>query len=105
MRLLVTLFLFAQSTWVGADITPERQEMLLHMLQQDCGSCHGMTLKGGLGPPLTPEILRGKSSVYLRDTILDGREGTPMAPWKLFIAEEEAEWLVQLLKRGGAGAH
>ena len=27
-----------------------RQDELLHLLRQDCGSCHGLTLRGGLGP-------------------------------------------------------
>ena len=37
-----------------------RQRELLHLLKQDCGACHGMTLQGGLGTPLTAEALRDK---------------------------------------------
>lgn len=40
--------------------SPERQRALVHLVRQDCGSCHGMTLQGGLGPALTPEALRDK---------------------------------------------
>ena len=29
-----------------------RQRELVHMVRQDCGSCHGMHLTGGMGPPL-----------------------------------------------------
>jgi cytochrome c55X len=31
---------------------------LVRMVRQDCGSCHGMTLNGGLGPALTVEALK-----------------------------------------------
>jgi cytochrome c55X len=85
-----------------ADITPARQQQLLYLLRQDCGSCHGMTLQGGLGPALTPQALSGKSSDMLRAVILHGRPGTPMAPWQPFMSEPEAAWLVQQLLEGKA---
>jgi len=37
------------------EISAERQTELLYLLKQDCGSCHGMTLQGGLGSSLLPE--------------------------------------------------
>lgn len=80
----------------------QRQQQLRHLLLQDCGSCHGMTLQGGLGPALTPQALAGKPPVMLRDVILHGRPGTPMPPWKGLLTEREAEWLVQLLLDGRA---
>jgi len=70
------------------------------MLIQDCGSCHGGTLKGGLGPALTAEALAGRDPYELARVILDGRQGTPMAPWKLFLSEPEAEWLARQLLFG-----
>ena len=27
------------------------------MVRQDCGSCHGLRLTGGLGPPLTRDVM------------------------------------------------
>jgi len=84
----------------AADMTVARQTELLHLLKQDCGSCHGMTLQGGLGPALTPQALNGKLDVMLRDTILNGRPGTPMPPWRPFMGTQEADWLVQVLQRG-----
>jgi cytochrome c55X len=78
----------------------QRQQQLMYLLAQDCGSCHGMTLQGGLGPALTPEALAGKPPVMLRDVILRGRPGTPMPPWKTFLTERDAEWLVQVLVNG-----
>jgi cytochrome c55X len=85
-----------------AEPPPERQEELLHRLRQDCGSCHGMTLKGGLGPPLLPADLAGKDDRALVDTILYGRPGTPMPPWDFEISAAEAGWLVGQLKEGAA---
>ena len=34
----------------------ERQREIVHLVRQDCGSCHGMTFQGGLGSPLTPAM-------------------------------------------------
>jgi cytochrome c55X len=84
----------------AADPAPARQRELLHLLTQDCGSCHGLTLKGGLGPALTPDALAGKPPVMLQAVILHGRPGTPMPPWKAFMTEIEAAWLVEQLRAG-----
>ncbi len=77
-----------------------RQAELLNLLEQDCGACHGLTRKGGLGPSLLPGALAGKSDEALMSTILDGRPGTPMGPWRPLLSEEDARWLVQELRRG-----
>ena len=90
---------------VGADIPAARQTELMYLLTQDCGSCHGLTRKGGLGPALTREALNGKAPVMLREVILHGRPGTPMPPWKSFMSAQEADWLVQILIQGKTDAH
>ncbi len=41
----------------GEEITPERSAKLRHFVLHDCGSCHGMTMKGGLGSALNPDDL------------------------------------------------
>jgi cytochrome c55X len=84
----------------GAEPATQRQEQLRHLLRHDCGSCHGMRLTGGLGPPLTPSSLAQKPTPALAATIRHGRPGTPMPPWNRFVSEEEARWLVDLMKRG-----
>jgi len=78
---------------------PERQRALLELLHQDCGSCHGMTLQGGLGPALLPSALKEKSAASLTATILQGRPGTAMPPWSSLLTQQEAEWLVTQLKQ------
>lgn len=50
LPLFVLGLLSAQTS--AFDIAPEREKELETLLYQDCGSCHGMTLKGGLGPAL-----------------------------------------------------
>lgn len=77
-----------------------RQDELRHLLQQDCGSCHGMTLKGGLGPSLLPTSLNGKPEAFLVQTILDGRPGTAMPPWRPLLSEADVAWLVDQLLTG-----
>ena len=80
--------------------SPERTRELVRMVRQDCGSCHGLTLRGGLGLPLLPETLRDKPPEGLKQTILMGRPGTAMPPWKAFLSEAEADWIVAQLLRG-----
>ena len=77
-----------------------RQKELVRLVRQDCGSCHGMTLQGGLGPALLPADLRDKPAEGLVATIYHGRPGTPMPPWKQFMSEAEADWIVQKLMSG-----
>lgn len=79
---------------------PERRAQLVEMVRQDCGSCHGLTLKGGLGPSLLPAALGDKDAVSLQYTILDGRRGTAMPPWRPFMREDEALWIAHTLKNG-----
>ncbi len=98
-RTLWALVLCGASLAAGADELPaERRQALLNLLRQDCGSCHGMTLKGGLGPALLPENLAGQTDELLRETILQGRPGTAMPPWNEFLAPAEADWLVRQLR-------
>jgi cytochrome c55X len=101
--LLLSLLMLSSSPLLALDantIPPDRQQELLHLLKQDCGSCHGLTMKGGLGPALLPENLQGKPAFFLAQTILDGRPGTAMPPWRGLINPTEASWLAQILLQG-----
>ena len=85
----------------AADLpSPQRQQALIQFLKQDCGSCHGMTLQGGLGPALLPQSLAAKPDELLVTTILKGRPGTAMPPWESFLSRDEAAWLVAQLRAG-----
>ena len=96
--LLVTGTLCLASMPSVAEISnQERQAELQNMLVQDCGSCHGLSFRGGSGPPLLPENLEGKPREYLIATILNGRPETAMPPWHPLMTREEAEWMLDQL--------
>jgi cytochrome c55X len=80
--------------------SPERQATLVRMVRQDCGSCHGMRLTGGLGPALTPQALEGKPLLSMASTIYGGRPGTPMPGWSAMLTQDEAQWVAQQLANG-----
>ena len=96
MRSLALLLALAPPAM--AEVTPVRIAELQHMVTQDCGSCHGLTLKGGLGSPLTAGALDGAEPETLASIILDGVPGTAMPPWRPLLTEEEAIWIARYLK-------
>ncbi|MCL6282592.1 cytochrome c [Ruegeria sp. 2012CJ41-6] len=86
--------LVASSTFAAETIDPGALKRLVH---QDCGSCHGLTLKGGLGPDLRAQNLRHHDAETLSGVILDGIPDTAMPGWRPLMSEEEAEWVARYL--------
>lgn len=84
----------------SADPDPARQQQLVRMVRQDCGSCHGMRLSGGLGPALTREALAERPIDSLAATIFHGRPGTPMPPWRAMLTQAESFWIAERLHEG-----
>lgn len=82
----------------AAEIGPDRAAQLERLVIQDCGSCHGLTLQGGLGRPITPDLMRHYDRDVLRDIILDGIPGTAMPPWRPLMSETEALWIADYLR-------
>lgn len=78
----------------------QAEARLTRLVRHDCGSCHGLTLGGGLGPPLTASALAGKPQAYVQAVILHGRKGTAMPPWSPFLSEAEAAWIAERLLAG-----
>ncbi len=102
-RLIFALIIFTPGLSAFAQeqvISDSRQKELKHLLVQDCGSCHGLTLEGGLGPPLLPADMAEKSKEWLSQVILDGIPETAMPPWRPFMNKVEADWLVNILQQG-----
>ena len=99
MRLLIVSLMFISGLAL-AEVTSSRQTELTHLLKQDCGSCHGMTLKGGLGPALLPDQLKGKPTDYLVMTILEGHPNTAMPGWKTMLSADDALWIANQIKQG-----
>jgi len=85
---------------VSADPSVERQGYLDNLLKQDCGSCHGLTLKGGLGSAILPEDLTERSDEALFNTIKLGLPGLAMPPWGELLSDSDIQWLVQRLRKG-----
>ncbi|MCB2128194.1 MAG: cytochrome c [Rhodobacteraceae bacterium] len=85
---------------IAPQIPAPRAAELEHVVIQDCGSCHGLTLKGGLGSPLTRDALDGADAETLASIILDGVPDTAMPPWRPLLTEDEALWIAQYLLQG-----
>ncbi|MDQ2091775.1 c-type cytochrome [Marimonas arenosa] len=81
----------------SGEIPAPRAAELEHIVIQDCGSCHGLTRKGGLGSPLTPGALSHAEPEGLALIILDGVPETAMPPWRPLLTEEEALWIADYL--------
>ncbi len=90
----------AEANGTAPVLSPERVRALVHLVRQDCGSCHGITLQGGLGTPLLPETLEGRDADVLAEIILDGIPDTPMPPWRGQLSKAEALWIARRLKEG-----
>lgn len=80
-----------------AALTPARQAELEHLVRQDCGSCHGLRLTGGLGSAITPDALAGRAPEDLAALILDGLPGTAMPGWRPLLTGAEARWIALYL--------
>ncbi len=91
--------LLATPVFASGILDAEKTE-LIRLVRQDCGSCHGMTLQGGLGTPLTREALADRSVETLAATILYGRPGSAMPPWKTLLSEQQANWIAEQLLSG-----
>ncbi|MBS0506811.1 MAG: cytochrome c [Proteobacteria bacterium] len=100
LALSLTLAAAAAGAQAPAAPTPERSAQLVRMVRQDCGSCHGMQLTGGLGPALTREALAAKPPEYLAAIITHGLPGTPMPPWSALLTPGEARWIAEQLANG-----
>lgn len=96
----ITIALIAAATPVMAEEVAPDAGRLANLVRQDCGSCHGLTLRGGLGKPLTSEHLRGWNREQIASIILDGVPGTPMPPWRALLSEGDARWIAERLQQG-----
>ncbi|HEY1361253.1 MAG TPA: cytochrome c [Xanthobacteraceae bacterium] len=97
VALLILVIVCGRDAGAADPLDPAK---LGELVRHDCGSCHGFTLRGGLGKPLTVDRLAQWDSDQLTQVILDGVPGTPMPPWRPLLSESEARWIADHLKSG-----
>ncbi|MBL8494128.1 MAG: cytochrome c [Rhodocyclaceae bacterium] len=100
IAVLLSLVALASSPAFAREPAEPRRSEIVRMVRQDCGSCHGLTLQGGLGPALTPAALAQRPLESLVWTVLQGRPGTAMPGWSRFLDEAEARWVIARLAEG-----
>ena len=97
---LALLLCLASGLGIGRAAGGSHEQELISLVRQDCGSCHGMTLRGGLGKALLPETLAPLDAPAVARVILDGVPGSPMPPWRGLLSEVDALWIATKLKEG-----
>lgn len=97
-RLAITLLL--AGFFAAAEAQAVDDTALERLVRQDCGSCHGLTLKGGLGPDIRPDALSHYDHDTLKMVISGGIPGTPMPPWEPLLTKDELDWIVTYLLTG-----
>jgi len=100
LTFIFSLLVSNSASALAESLSQQRKAELKNLLIQDCGSCHGMTMKGGLGPALTPDVLKNKPRDMVEITITYGRPGTPMPPWNTLLSKKEIKWIVDTLYAG-----
>ena len=86
----------------AAQPSPEiaRARDLRALVLNDCGSCHGMTLRGGLGPALLPETLAPKGQAFVAEMIRVGNPANAMPAWGSLLSPSDITWIAQSLVEG-----
>ena len=104
---LLALGLIASAVWAlhataarASEFEFSTQKEMSEFVRQDCGACHGLSLKGGLGKPLLKESLEHFDLETIEMVILDGIPDTAMPPWRGLLSEEQVKWIAKSLKEG-----
>ncbi len=103
MGRLLPIVLLVSASCVNAvaetGISEARKQELENFVVQDCGSCHGLTFKGGLGSAFSKKKLNAIPTEALYTIIDKGIEGTPMPAWGPLLSSEEIYWIIAYLRR------
>ena len=82
-----------------AEVTDERQSELLDFVEQNCPACHGIRMRGSIGPALSKANLQYLSVNAVTLTILYGLTDKGMPAWEAQLSERDAYWIAEFLKR------
>ena len=98
---LIWAVALGSAAW-AAQPEPEaaRARELRALVLNDCGSCHGMTLRGGLGPALLPATLSLKGQAYVAEMIRVGNPANAMPAWGAMLSPSDITWIAQSLVEG-----
>ncbi|WLQ17260.1 cytochrome c [Hahella aquimaris] len=96
----LALLIACASPFVRAVDDNHSAAQLRNLVRQDCGSCHGLTLQGGLGPSLRPQPMQALGVDAIRLIIADGKPDTAMPPWRDLLTEQDIRQIAQGLLSG-----
>ncbi|MCX2724658.1 c-type cytochrome [Roseibium salinum] len=99
-RLAIVVFCLLAIASLAIAEEAGQPEALINLVKQDCGSCHGLTLKGGLGPDIRPAALAHYDIDTLSGVVLDGIPDTAMPPWRPILSEGDARKIAEYLLKG-----
>jgi nitrite reductase (NO-forming)/hydroxylamine reductase len=68
------------------------------VFERECQGCHGPKHQGGVGSDIRPAVVKPKNAQMLAETILNGRPGTAMPPFKEIFSKNEAATMVDYLQ-------
>lgn len=68
------------------------------VFEKECQGCHGPNHEGGVGSDLRPNVIGKKNSHMLAETVLNGRAGTAMPPFKEKFSKDDADKMVDYLQ-------
>lgn len=92
-RVRITKDLVAGDAARGADLYAE-----------NCTECHGENGEGVTAPALgNPSALSHNSDEFIRYAIREGRDGTPMEPWKNRLSSDDIDNLTAFLRSRASG--
>lgn len=83
------------STGLFADVSGMDVEQVF---ERECQGCHGPNHEGGVGSDLRPGVIEKVNSYMLAETILNGRAGTAMPPFKEKFSQADADKMVDYLQ-------
>ena len=64
-----------------------------------CAGCHGTTITGGRAPTLFDDVWHfGGDDASIRQSIMEGRAGTEMPPFKSMLKDEEITGLIAYIR-------
>lgn len=104
----LTYWLFWQADVDRVRITKELvagdAERGAQLYQDNCTECHGVNGEGVNAPALgNPSALSHNSDEFIRYAIREGRDGTPMEPWKHKLSSDDIDNLTAFLRSRASG--